>query len=263
MAVPGGYGQGGGYTGTPQIRFDAIGDAWRLLQAQMSTWIVAQLLMLVVVGITYFVAIFVFGIILAATFGLLSKTPLGFFAFPLAIFVPLAIILSVMFILMGGMYRMAIRQMRGDTIQVGDLFATADIIGPLAVGSILMSLFIGIGVIFCYVPGLIVAGLLMFTIPLIVDRGMAPMDAIRLSYETLKSQMLMATVFLIVVQFVAGLGAIACGIGALVTYPLYFLSIAVLYRDFFLGGALPPASPYYQNPTPPPGDYPPPPPPVG
>ena len=37
-----------------------------------------------------------------------------------------------------------------------------------------------------------------------------------------------------VAGFVAWIGLCLCGVGFLVTAPLYCLSIAVLYRDFFM-----------------------------
>jgi len=137
------------------------------------------------------------------------------------------------------------------------------VIGPLLIGSLLNGLAVAIGSVFCYIPGLVLGGLLMFTIPLIVDRRMDGIEAMKLSFNTLKGDALMATLFYLVVSIVGGLGGIACGIGALFTWPLFFLSISLLYRDYFMGPptaypdvTVPPPS----EPMPPPGAAPPPPP---
>ncbi len=53
----------------------------------------------------------------------------------------------------------------------------------------------------------------------------------------------MAAVFHAAASFLSGLGSCCCGVGLVFTAPLYALSIAVLYRDFFLAKGLPGASP--------------------
>src|SRR5205085_2723588 len=149
-------------------------------------------------------------------------------------FVPVVVVMVAAFTMLGGMFRMAIRQLQGESIQATDIFKVQDVIGPLIIGSLLMVVAIYIGMIFCILPGLILAGLLMFTIPIIVDKRLAPVDAVKLSFETLKPDLVMATLFYIVVTIVGQIGGAACVIGALFTYPLFFLSIAILYRDFFM-----------------------------
>jgi uncharacterized membrane protein len=53
----------------------------------------------------------------------------------------------------------------------------------------------------------------------------------------LKSQWLMATLFIVVVTILGFVGLILCGVGAIFTMPFYFLSIALLYDDFVRGAA--------------------------
>src|SRR5258708_36540425 len=49
MSVPGGNPPvNPGYAPRPQVRFDAIGEAFRLMQQQMGSWVVASLLVFVV-----------------------------------------------------------------------------------------------------------------------------------------------------------------------------------------------------------------------
>jgi hypothetical protein len=81
---------------------------------------------------------------------------------------------------------------------------------------------------------LVVAGVLMFTIPLVVDGRLAGTDAVRQSWHALKGQWLSAAAFHFVANLIAGLGACVFCVGILFTMPLYCLSVSVLYRDFFL-----------------------------
>jgi len=147
---------------------------------------------------------------------------------------------------------------------------------PLIGASILIGIGTQIGAMLCIIPGLILAGLWMLTLPLIVDKKMGVIEAMSASFNALKSDMLTATLFYLVLSLVAAIGALLCGVGALFTYPLFPLAIAIVYRDFFLGGntggptlnmPLPPQSAYgsqpggYPPPPSTPGGYPPPPPP--
>jgi uncharacterized membrane protein len=178
----------------------------------------------------------------------------------LIMFVGFIAIMVVAFIMMGGLYRMAIKQVRGEPIQISDLWSVTDVIGQLALGGLLMGLSIGLASLACYLPAFIVAGLLMLTIPLIVDQKMGAIDAMTRSWNTLKQEWLMAAVLYFVLTFIASIGVVALYIGMLFTYPLLFLGTALVYRDFILGGSgggpqLADPNPYPANVTP--GAYPP------
>lgn len=72
----------------------------------------------------------------------------------------------------------------------------------------------------------------MFSVPLVVDQRIGGVEAIRQSFEMLKSQWLMATLFSIVVAILGFVGVLLCGVGLILTLPLCCLSIAVAYNDF-------------------------------
>lgn len=140
---------------------------------------------------------------------------------------------------LGGMFRMACLQVQGRRIDVGDLFGIRDVLPQLALGSAM----VGLGCFFaafCFViPAFILAGVWMFAIPLIVDGRLPAPEAIARSWHALKGQWLMATLFFLAANFVTYLGACCFCVGVLFTMPLYCLSVAVLYRDFFLGKVAP------------------------
>jgi len=70
-------------------------------------------------------------------------------------------------------------------------------------------------------------------VPLVVDRNMAPMDAVNESINMLKKDWLMAAVFFLVIGICGEIGGVACGIGAILTLPVIPVAIAMLYRDYF------------------------------
>ncbi len=77
-------------------------------------------------------------------------------------------------------------------------------------------------------------------------------DAMRASYEVTRQNLLMFTLFAVVLPLLAGLGAFACYVGLLVTYPLFFTIMAVAYRDCF---GVPGARIFSQGAPPPPPSY--------
>jgi uncharacterized membrane protein len=250
----------GNYPYRPEITFDAISEAWGFFTQQMGAWIVAELIVFAIVGAMYFG---MFTIVLApmmmssrGSSGAPGGAALG--AMNVGMMFGMLVIVVVLFTLMGGMYRMAIKQVRGEAIAIGDLFSVTDVIGNLALAAILMGIINWIGSLLCIIPGLVAQGLMMFTIPLVVDQRLSAVEALSKSFETLKPHAVMATVFALVVGLVAGLGGILCGVGALFTFPLFPLSVAILYRNFFGAasqaayGAYPPAGNYPSSPTGPP-----------
>lgn len=211
------------------IRFDAIGEAWRLFQEQTGTWILAGLVVLLVEA----------ALEAAVASAFHRPLPPGGGGFRPAVppagrlvgYVAASLISGC---LLAGMFRMACRQVRGLPVRVSDLFGVTDVGREVVIGVVLAALAVFVGAMFCVLPGLIAAGVLMFTLPLIVDGRLAAPDAIRTSWHVLKGEWLSAAVFQFVLNIVAGLGICLCGVGILFTMPLYSLSVAVLYRDAFL-----------------------------
>lgn len=200
--------------GRPQIDLNVISRAWALLQPNLGTWIVAFLIFLAI----NFVIV-----------GVLSQITRRASFMLVANFIPMI----VAYFLFGGLYRMAIKQVRGQTPDINDMFSITDVLPALLVASLLVGAATAIGALFCILPGYLVMGLLLFAIPLVVDKRMEAVPAITLSLDTLKPQMGMAFVFALVVGLLGGVGALLCGVGVLITGPLALLSAAVLYNDFF------------------------------
>ena len=136
-------------------------------------------------------------------------------------------------IFLGGMIRMASNQLRGRAPRVEDLLSVGDVWFDLLLVSILNAAATSLGFMLCAIPGFIVSGLFMLAIPLVVESRLPATGALDQSWNALKSQWFAATVFHCVLIVSAVSGALLCGIGIFLTGPLYCLSIAILYRDFF------------------------------
>jgi len=157
---------------------------------------------------------------------------------------------------------MAIRQINGERISIDDFFRIGDVAAPLLGMSALLATAVMIGAYMCYIPGFILSGLFMFAPALVVDRKLKAVDALTTSFNMLKSNWLMATLFYFVISLLSGLGVLACCVGVLVTVPLMYLSVAVGYQSFLYGQQTPGYAPDYGQQAagtwpPPPGQQPP------
>ena len=212
----------------PRVRFGVIREAWQLYKRHWGVWSVAVLIVLL--------GNMLVGSALAGMAGRHGSGHFGGYRWPItpmhgfAQYVA-AFVISGFFL--AGMLRMAGNQMRGRAPRVEDLFAITDVWLDVVLASVLYGAAIFVGSWFCFIPGLIAAGVFMFTLPLVVEAKLPATGAMIQSWHALKSQWLTATAFHFVLSLLAGSGAILCGIGLIFTAPLYCLSIAVLYRDFF------------------------------
>lgn len=242
----------------PTVRWgEWIGEGWQMFAEQWQAWVVHIL----VFGLIMLIPIVPFYVLIFAVSMTTSRQDNP--AVPVVVFASYPIFYLIIMLLtsflMGGAYRSAFKQLRGERFQLRDLFSGGDCWGRLLGATLLMGILCSIGIMLCVIPGLIVAGLLFFTIPLIVERNLGVIDAMRASYEVTRQNLLMFTLFAIVLSILAGVGALACYVGLLVTYPLFFTIMAVAYRDCFgvLGAhrfsqGAPPPPPSYAPPSSPP-----------
>lgn len=135
--------------------------------------------------------------------------------------------------LLAGLHRTAFKQLRGEPIRVSDLFSGGDVFLPIAGACAVITILTVLGFSLCILPAFVVAGMLHFTIPLIVERKLSIGEALSASYNATKSDWPMFVLFVFVLGLLAGLGGYAFYIGLVVSYPLYFTITAIAYRDIF------------------------------
>jgi uncharacterized membrane protein len=128
-----------------------------------------------------------------------------------------------------GLIRVALKVTSGGEAEVSDLFS-GDNFGAYLGASILFGLMVGIGLILCIVPGIIAGVIFGFYGYVIVDRGLGIGDAFSRASEITKGQR--GTVFLLALAFfgINLLGALLCGVGLLVSYPVTIVAGGYAYR---------------------------------
>ena len=237
----GGTAYGGGYAPPGRVNFGWLQEAFELFQANIGVWILAVLAVFVVPAV-------IGGIIGAAlgagsalsggggqpTFG---SSPFGFHSSPLtgglspgvSALIRIADALYTAF-LYGGIYQMAVKQVRGESISPADIFSGGPYFLKMLGFNIIFGIAFVVGTLLLIVPGLLVVALMLPAYALIAE-GESVSNAISRSVDAMKRDMWSAVGFVIVMGLVALLSALPCGLGLFVTYPMVWLVSALAYRD--------------------------------
>jgi uncharacterized membrane protein len=209
-----------------RVRFEALSEAFSFFGEKWQAWVVAAL-PLVILSVVWVAYYFVSGV------GLMGTNPLTEVA---AFMVTMGLSLVyglVLYVYTAGLVAMALKQVRGEEISAADGLLVFKSLPNLLVGVLLSGLAVLVGAMFCIVPGLIINGLLMLTIPLIIDRKLSPVAAMQASWDTVKSDMWTATGLMFVLYLLYSISTNFV-IGVVVGAPIYALGIAIVYRDFFI-----------------------------
>ncbi len=190
---------------------DAIGYGWNAFKKTPGPLVVIALVVLVVGALTSSIGNAVSRE--SAVFGVIVQFA-GFVV---------SMILSL------GLIRVALKVTRGEEVDVADLFKT-DQLGPYIGASILFGIMVAVGLIFCVVPGVILAVIYGFYGYVILEHGAGVGEGFSRAAEITKGQR--GTVFLLGLAFVGInlLGALACGAGLLVSYPITIVAGGCAYR---------------------------------
>ncbi len=260
MSVPTAMPTSGGDTpATGRVDFGWLKQGWALLNARAGLWagttalffllcLALWLLWLVPTGGLNTLRQTWIAVISANPGSVPKSNPIQDFALNHA-FAVLAGGVSGVFV--GGLYRTALRQMRGEPVSPLGLFSGFPQAGPLLAVGVVVPTFTGLleGLIFwllhlAHVPAalsitpfavldwlvsLVLEALIMFAPLRVVDKGEGAANAILGSIRLLRGQWLWGVLFYFVATLVSGLGGLACGVGLLATYPLFLLSVAVGY----------------------------------
>jgi uncharacterized membrane protein len=223
----------------PEVKFgDWIGEGWRMFTSQWKAWVLSTLVFVLICFVPMLAVIIGFYVNIFMQISANPRSPQPVSPESIIIFYLLfGAIYFVMFFaatfFIAGMHRMALKQLRGGTLVLRDLFSGGDVYFRLLGSFLLGAILTLIGAMLCILPAYIVAGMIFFTSPLIVDRKLGVVEAMQTSYAFAKRNWLMFTLFAFVVQFIASAGTYACYVGILATLPLLFTITAVAYRDCF------------------------------
>ena len=137
----------------------------------------------------------------------------------------------VIAVVQAGLIRGMLDVADGKKVEIGDFFKF-ERIGAVVTAGLIVAAAYAVGTFLCYLPALIVAFFTPFYLFYIIDKGLAPMDAIKASVRLVNSNI--ASMFVLIVGVILAyiVGAIFCLIGLIVTMPVALLALTFAFRKF-------------------------------
>ena len=176
--------------------------------------------------------------------GLFKQYPGGFVGFCLLYFVIQAALHVIPFVglvaaavistpLLMGNFIVSAKLLHGQPPEFRDFFEGFQYFLPLLLLSLVAGLFISIGTILFIIPGIYLAVAYLFASYLVVDRGLDFWPAMDLSRRTVTPRWFGYFAFALLVVLLNLAGAVALGVGLLVTIPVSFCAVTAAYADLF------------------------------
>ena len=176
--------------------------------------------------------------------GLFKQYPGGFVGFCLLNFVIQAALHAIPYLgalasaavsapLFMGNFIVSAKLLHRQTPEFRDFFTGFQYFLPLLLLSVAAGLFISIGTLLLVIPGLYLVVAYMFASYLVVDRGLDFWPAMELSRRTVTPRWFGYFAFVLLVALLNLAGAVALGVGLLVTIPLSFCAVTAAYADLF------------------------------
>jgi len=132
-----------------------------------------------------------------------------------------------------GNFIVSAKLLQGQTPEFSDFFAGFQYFLPLLLLSLVAGLFIGIGTLLLVIPGIYLAVAYFFSSYLVVDRRLDFWPAMELSRHTINPRWFGFFAFMLLLVLLNLAGAVALGVGLLVTIPLSFCAVTVAYAEIF------------------------------
>jgi hypothetical protein len=277
---------------TGRVDFGWISEAWRLFSRHAGVWVGATLIF-IAPSVVFGIGLYAYMLATMFPHGFTAPSAVPGSALPpsnpfsanpflvgsnfgkiLTIEIGFGLLFAVWSAyLYGGLFRMAVRQVRGLPIEFRDIFS-----GGVLFGRMLGAMFLlgfgtyglealclgplgilawqkastaatvisgGLGILVFSVCGLALTGLLLPSFALLAD-GESVFVALRRSIQGMRGAWAPAMGFVLVVGLLVYASDLPCGLGLLVTIPMVFLMTALAYRDMLgMPNMVPPPMPYY------------------
>ena len=138
------------------------------------------------------------------------------------------------FVLLAGVDYVFFRRLRGEEVQIGDVFAGFNIAFiNLVMAGLVKWLLTSLGFLVCILPGIYLAVGYVFALPLVIDKKMEFWPAMEVSRQVVHKHWWSTFALMIVLSLVAFSGFLLCGIGELITIPIATAAFMSVYEDLF------------------------------
>jgi len=145
-------------------------------------------------------------------------------------------------VMLGSLDYMFLRRIRGEHVQVGDVFAGFNIAFlHLAMAGLVKWMLTSIGLILCILPGIYLAVGYVFALPLVIDKKLEFWPAMEVSRRVVHHHWWSVFGLVIVLALLAFAGCLVCFVGLLISVPVSSAALMYVYEDLF--GTPPPIAP--------------------
>jgi uncharacterized membrane protein len=132
-----------------------------------------------------------------------------------------------------GLLLMGIRKVAGEQISWKMVFKGFSCAGRLIVATILQSLLVSIGFMLLVLPGIYLAVGYAMTLPLIMDKGLSPWQAMEMSRKAVHKIWWKVAGLFVVMGLIFVVSLIPLGIGLIWTWPMFIILAGVVYLQLF------------------------------
>jgi hypothetical protein len=134
----------------------------------------------------------------------------------------------------GGLYALYLKKIRGQSASLEDMFVGfGPAFGSLLGAHVVSSLLTIVGFVCCILPGIYLATSWVFTLPLVIDRGMDFWSAMELSRKVVAKHWWKMFGFMIVLGLLGVAGVLACVVGICVTLVISQIALIYAYEKIF------------------------------
>ena len=216
---------------------EAIGCGWNKFKANPGPLLIGTLILMVVAGAVSFAAnLIATGLFVSDPSTVVNSNGTisinggsGFFARVLVSMVISLVVGLIAQLILAGLVKGALDTVDGKPVSIGGMFLGWDK-GAVLVAAVIVSVATAIGTLLCYLPGLVVGFLTSYTMFFVVDRAMAPVDAVKASISFVVANLSNTLVYYLLGVLVVIAGAILCGVGLLAAVPIVILGAAYTFR---------------------------------
>ena len=205
---------------------DVISEAWQKTKG-IKRYVLGA-------GILLYIVMFVFIMILGVIMALTGQTGETISAGSVVLqFVVQIALMAVILPFIGGIFIMCVKHIQGHEVSFGDLFSCLGKTGSLLITAILMNIMIFIGFMLFIIPGIYLSVAYILTVPLVVDRGLSPWEALEASRKAITKKWFTVFGFYLVLLVIMVVSMIPLGLGLIWTIPMMAVAFAIFYRQVF------------------------------
>jgi uncharacterized membrane protein len=133
----------------------------------------------------------------------------------------------------------------GRPVTIGSFFKPRNL-GVVFLTALLIAVGVWIGTLACVIPGIIFGFFAQFAIPFVIDRSLSPVESVKASIATNRSNIGGSLLSWLVQCVVVLIGELLCGVGLIAALPIALLIQVYTYRKLSGGQIVPQDQPGYQ-----------------